>query len=346
MTDLHKIPATVITGFLGAGKTTLIRHLLENAGDKRIALIINEFGDLGFDKEILTGCGLAGCAQADVIELANGCICCTVADDFLPSIEKLLERDEKPDHIVIETSGLALPEPLIKALNWPEIRSRVTLDGVVTVLDAPAVKAGLFAHDPAAVQAQRAADQALDHDSPLKELFDEQLGSADMVLINKADLLTEDALAGVVETIRRQIKRDAVKIVTTRYGKLDPSIMLGLEAVQDLQPSHHNGDHAHDHDHDHDAFETFSVTLDETPDPDAVQAVLTELADTHNILRVKGILHIPGKAMRQVIQGVGGRFQRYFDRPWNGSDIRATQLVIIGLHGLDQAAIRARLNAA
>ena len=347
MTALPKIPATIITGFLGAGKTTLIRHLLENTAGKRIALIINEFGDLGFDKQILTGCGLAGCAERDVIELANGCICCTVADDFLPSIETLLGRDEKPDHIVIETSGLALPKPLVKAFNWPEIRSRVTVDGVVSVLDAPAVKAGLFAHDPAAVQTRRTADAAPDHDSPLEEVFEEQLACADMVLLNKADLLEQDALADVRETVHRRIKREAVKIVTADHGKLDPAIVLGLEAAaeQGLQarPSRHDGDHPH---HDHDAFETFSVTLGETPHPEAVQAVLTELAGTYNILRVKGVLHIPGKAMRQVIQGVGGRFQRYFDRPWTGSDIRATQLVIIGLHGLDRAAICARLNAA
>ena len=342
MTALHKIPVTIITGFLGAGKTTLIRHLLANTGGKRLALIINEFGDLGFDKDILTGCGNAGCAQEDVIELANGCICCNVADDFLPGIETLLDRAEKPDHIVIETSGLALPQPLITALNWPEIRSRVTLDGVVSVLDAPAIKAGLFAHDPAAVQTQRAAGPAPDHDSALKDLFAEQLACADMVLINKADLLTKDALAAVSDTVRRRIRRQAVKIVTARYGRLDPAVMLGLGTTQ-AQPRH---DAEHAHDHDHDAFESFSVTLGATPDPEAMQAVLTELADTHNILRVKGVLHIPGKAMRQVIQGVGGRFQRYFDRPWHRSEARATQLVIIGLHGLDRTAICARLNTA
>ncbi|MEM7427452.1 MAG: GTP-binding protein, partial [Pseudomonadota bacterium] len=139
-----KIPATVITGFLGAGKTTVIRNLLEKANGRRIALIINEFGDVGVDGEVLKGCGEETCREEDVVELANGCICCTVADDFIPTMSKLLDRSEPPDHIVIETSGLALPQPLVRAFNWPEIRSRVTVDGVVTVVDSAAVSEGHF----------------------------------------------------------------------------------------------------------------------------------------------------------------------------------------------------------
>ena len=179
-----KIPATVITGFLGAGKTTVIRHLLANAGGKRIALIINEFGDLGIDRELVTGCGIEGCEDDNVLELANGCICCTVADDFLPTMEQLLDREDPPEHIVIETSGLALPKPLVRAFNWPEIRSRVTVDGVVAVVDAPAVAEGRFADDPDAVQAMREADEMLDHENPLEEVFEDQLLCADMVLLN------------------------------------------------------------------------------------------------------------------------------------------------------------------
>ncbi len=180
---MEKIPATVVTGFLGAGKTTLIRHLLQNANGKRIALIINEFGDLGVDGEVLKGCGEETCREEDVVELANGCICCTVADDFVPTMTALLEREDKPDHIVIETSGLALPQPLVKAFNWPDVRNRVTVDGVVTVVDGRAVADGHFAHDEAAVDAQRAADEMLDHETPLSELFEDQLGCADIVVL-------------------------------------------------------------------------------------------------------------------------------------------------------------------
>ncbi|MFL5331921.1 MAG: GTP-binding protein, partial [Geminicoccaceae bacterium] len=189
-----KIPATIVTGFLGAGKTSLIRHLVRNAGGKRLALLINEFGDLGVDRAILGGCGIPECREEDVIELANGCICCTVADDFLPAMRALLARDPPPDHIVIETSGLALPKPLVAAFNWPEVRSRLTVDGVLVVADAAAVLAGRFAPDPAAVQRARAADPALAHDeTPLEELFEEQLGCGDLVLVNKADQVTADA---------------------------------------------------------------------------------------------------------------------------------------------------------
>ena len=192
-----KLPATVITGFLGAGKTSMIRHLLETANGRRLALIINEFGDLGVDAEVLKSCGIEGCAEDDVVELANGCICCTVADDFVPTMEALLARPEPPDHIVIETSGLALPKPLVKAFNWPEIRTRVTVDGVIAVIDGEAVAAGRFASDPAAVEAERRADQALDHDSPLEELFEDQLACADLVVLNKTDLLDEGTLGRV-----------------------------------------------------------------------------------------------------------------------------------------------------
>ncbi len=192
-----KIPATVVTGFLGAGKTTLIRHLVANARGRRLALIINEFGDLGFDRELLLGCGIAGCEDDDVIELANGCICCTVADEFLPTMETLLGRAEPPDHIVIETSGLALPKPLVKAFNWPEVRSKVTVDGVVTVVDAPAVAAGRFAAAPQGAAAERAGAVAVDHDEPLEELFEDQLACADMVVLNKIDGVDAAALAGL-----------------------------------------------------------------------------------------------------------------------------------------------------
>ncbi len=171
----QKIPTTVITGFLGAGKTTLIRNLLARNGGKRIALIINEFGDIGIDAEVLRGCGDAMCAEDDIIELSNGCICCTVADDFVPTMKQLLDREAPPDHIVIETSGLALPQPLVRAFNWPEIRTRVTVDAVVTVVDGPAAAEGQFAPDLAAIEAQRAADDNLDHETPLSELFEDQI---------------------------------------------------------------------------------------------------------------------------------------------------------------------------
>ena len=118
MSDLAKIPVTVITGFLGAGKTTLIRHLMTNAGGRRLAVLVNEFGTVGVDGDILKSCAIEDCPAENIVELANGCICCTVADDFIPTIEALMALPTRPDHILIETSGLALPKPLLKAFDW------------------------------------------------------------------------------------------------------------------------------------------------------------------------------------------------------------------------------------
>ncbi|MGA8548863.1 MAG: GTP-binding protein, partial [Stellaceae bacterium] len=161
---MRRVPATVITGFLGAGKTSLVRHLLARAQGRRLAVVVNEFGELGIDRELLLGCGDEACGEDDIVELANGCLCCTVADDFLPALTRLLDRPAPPEHILIETSGLALPKPLVQAFAWPEIRTRTTVDGVLTVIDAAAVAAGRFTDDPAAVARARAADPALAHD--------------------------------------------------------------------------------------------------------------------------------------------------------------------------------------
>ena len=340
----EKIPATVITGFLGAGKTSMIRHLLANANGKRIALVINEFGDIGVDGEILKGCGIEGCEEDDVLELANGCICCTVADDFLPTIEKILARPERPDHIVIETSGLALPKPLVKAFNWPDVRTHVTVDGVVTVVDAPAVAAGLFASNPQAVQAQRESDEALDHESPLEELFEEQLGCADLVILYKMDLVKEDELVTIVESVQRET-RPAVQMIRASNGAVDPVALLGLGAAaeDDLDSrKSHIDDHG---EHDHDDFTSFNVELSMLPEAGALDTLLKNVIAEHGILRIKGFAHVAGKDMRLLIQGVGDRIQHYFDRDWGADEERRTRLVVIGETGLDEQAIRAALTA-
>ncbi len=345
----QKIPATVITGFLGAGKTTVIRNLLENANGKRIALIINEFGDVGVDGEVLRGCGDEVCAEEDVVELANGCICCTVADDFIPTMEKLLGREDQPDHIVIETSGLALPQPLVKAFNWPEISARVTVDGVVTVVDSAAVSEGRFASDEEAVQHQREADEALDHESPLEELFEDQLACADMVLLNKADLLDAQRIEGVEADLRKEV-RDGVQFVTTSNGEIAPSVLLGMgaEAQGDMEnrkshhEMHHEGD---DHDHDHDDFDSFIVAFGVVAEKEALLEKLSGVIAEHDILRLKGFVDVEGAAARFVVQAVGPRINGYFDRPWAPGETRSSQLVVIGESGYDEAAIRTAITS-
>jgi cobalamin biosynthesis protein CobW len=342
MPSAAKLPATVITGFLGAGKTTLIRHLLRTANGRRLALVINEFGDIGIDGEILKGCGDASCGEENILELANGCICCTVADEFLPTMQALLARPARPDHIVIETSGLALPKPLVQAFNWPDIRSRVTVDGVVAVVDGAAIAEGRFAPDPARLASQRAADPGLDHDSPLEELFEDQLACADLVVLNKLDLLDGAALARVEGELSGRM-RPAAKLLRASHGRLDAAVLLGLDSAteEDIEarPSHHDGEA----DHDHDEFESLSLALAELPSPAALLARLAPLIAAHDILRVKGFAAVSGKPMRLVVQGVGPRLQHYYDRDWRAEEGRRGQLVVIGEKGLDRAAIASAL---
>ena len=357
-----KIPATVVTGFLGAGKTTLIRHMLENAKGKRIALIINEFGDLGVDGDILKGCGIETCSENDVVELSNGCICCTVADEFIPTMEMLLGRDNPPDHIVIETSGLALPQPLVRAFNWPGISTRVTVDGVITVVDGKAVSDGQFAHNVAAVDAQRKQDENLDHETPLSELFEDQIACADMIVVNKADLLAD----GEADKLRAALKseaREGVQVVTATMGALPVDILLGqgvgaegnLELRHEVHHHHHDHDDdhhddhedheiGHEHAHGHDEFESFVVELGEIEDANAFAIKVADVIRAHDILRLKGFAAIQGKPMRLTVQAVGPRVDTYFDRPF-GTAPRVTRLVVIGQAGLKQAEIDAALRA-
>ncbi|MEM7438102.1 MAG: cobalamin biosynthesis protein CobW [Pseudomonadota bacterium] len=361
-----KIPTTVVTGFLGAGKTTLIRHMLQNAQGRKIALIINEFGDLGVDGDILRGCGDETCTEDDVVELSNGCICCTVAEDFIPTMEKLLARDEAPDHIVIETSGLALPQPLVRAFQWPEIRTKVTVDGVVTVVDGKAVTEGRFAHDAQAVDRQRTADENLNHETPLSELFEDQVACADMIVVNKTDLLTGDETTGLVDQLRGD-SRDGVQVVKASMGALPVDVLLGqgIAAEDDMDARHevhhhhhddhdhedeehhhdHGDDHHHHHDHDHDEFESFVVDRGEIADPNAFAEQVADVIRAHDILRLKGFAAVAGKPMRLTLQAVGPRVDTYFDRPFAADEPRGTRLVVIGQAGLDHAAIAAALQA-
>lgn len=347
---MQKIPATVITGFLGAGKTTMIRNMLSNAGGRKIALIINEFGDLGVDGDVLKGCGAEACTEDDIIELNNGCICCTVADDFIPTMEKLLARDVRPDHIVIETSGLALPQPLVAAFNWPGIKTAVTVDGVVTVVDSAAVAAGRFADDHDALDAQRVEDEGLDHESPIEELFEDQLTAADLIVLNKADLLDAEALKAVREIVSNATSRKP-RMIEARNGDLPVSVLLGLgvgtEDQIELRKSHHELEHeGAGHDHDHDEFESFVVALGAIEDVNAFVSALKPIIDRHDILRLKGFAEIKGKPMRLLVQAVGSRIDTYFDRAWQPGEPRGTRLVVIGLHDeMDDVAIMREIGA-
>jgi cobalamin biosynthesis protein CobW len=343
----RKIPATIVTGFLGAGKTTLLRHLLTNAQGKRIAVIVNEFGELGIDGELLRGCGIGcdedGVENGQLFELANGCLCCTVQEEFAPVMEQLAARRDQIDHLVIETSGLALPKPLVQAFQWPALRNAFTVDAVITVVDAPAVAAGRFAEDPVAVDAQRRADDNLDHDSPLAELFEDQLATADLVVVHKTDGMDAATLARVEAIIRAETPA-GVKLVHAQHGRIDLGVLLGLErAVEDAidqRKTHHD----EEEDHDHDEFDSVSITLD-VNDRQRLLDALAAVVQRHEIYRVKGFVALPGTAMRLVVQGVGQRFDSHFDRAWRADDVRATRLVLIGDH-LDRDTLQRELQSA
>lgn len=358
--DAQKIPATVITGFLGAGKTTIIRNMLATANGKRIALIINEFGDLGVDGDILAGCGDETCSEDDIVELNNGCICCTVADDFVPTMKKLLERENRPDHIVIETSGLALPQPLVNAFNWPEIREQVTVDGVITVVDSRALADGRFAHDHDKLDAQRKADDALDHDSPLEELFEDQLTCADMIVMNKADLVNRLAYEKLEADFKTKIS-PSVKVIKSMNGSLTADVLLGLGSATENEvhnrKSHHEKEHdafhaehgddaEHHHDHDHDEFESFVVEGRVVNNRKDLVRGLGAIIEHHDILRLKGFVAVKDKPMRLVVQAVGTRIDHYFDREWREGEEVGSRLVVIGLEGLKKEEISKQISKA
>ena len=331
MQNITKIPVTIITGFLGSGKTTLISQLMQNPQDKRLAVIVNEFGDVGVDGEILKSCAIPNCPEENIMELANGCICCTVADDFIPTIEQLMALDPQPDHILIETSGLALPKPLLKAFDWPDIRSRITVDGVIALADAEAVASGQFAPDLAGVEAQRLADDSLDHETPLSEVFEDQVACADLILLTKSDLADDAAKAAAKETILATAPRE-LPIIEIVDGKIDPRLVLGLEAAaeddMEARPSHHDGVP----EHDHEDFDSAICDIAELESPEALVAKIEQLAKEQHILRVKGYAAVTGKPMRLLVQAVGARVRTQYDKMWDDAAARQGRLVVIAEH--------------
>lgn len=344
---MHKIPVTVITGFLGAGKTTLIRHLLQHNDGRRIAVLVNEFGEVGIDGDVLRSCQV--CDEEDapdsmpdstILELTNGCLCCTVQEEFLPTMQELLKRREQIDCILVETSGLALPKPLVQAFRWPEICTAATVDGVVTVVDGEAIANGQFASDLDALTAQRQADPNLEHETPIEELFEDQLACADLVVLTKTDRLGEDTRSQVEQWLRQELP-DSVKIVPCSQGALSPDVLLGFNAAVedhlDSRPSHH--DHEDDHDHDDD-INSVELILDTEFEPSVLTQRLHQLVQTYEIYRIKGFVAVPAKPMRLVLQGVGSRFDSFYDRRWHPEEPRQTRLVLIG-QALDPALVRA-----
>ncbi|CAD7050627.1 cobalamin biosynthesis protein CobW [Pseudorhizobium halotolerans] len=342
--NLKRVPCTVVTGFLGAGKTTLIRHLLENLDGKRVAIIVNEFGDVGVDGDVLKGCGIESCPEENIIELANGCICCTVADDFVPAIDQILAREPRVDHILIETSGLALPKPLVQAFQWPAVKARVTVDGVVAVVDGLALAEGRVADDHEALEAQRQADDSIDHDNPVEEVFEDQIACADMIVLTKSDLLGSDGLSTARERVAAHLPR-AVKIVVSANGTVDPAVLIGLGLAVEDDIENRKTHHDDELDHEHDDFDSFVVELSSVTDAEELARKIAATAEAENVLRIKGFVDVTNKPMRLQVQAVGSRVNHYFDRAWTPGEKRESRLVVIGEKGMDRAAIERMLAA-
>lgn len=343
---MHKIPVTVVTGFLGAGKTTLLRHILRNNQGRRIAVLVNEFGEVGIDGDLLRSCQI--CDEADnpvdnIVELTNGCLCCTVQEEFYPTMQKLLERRDKIDCILVETSGLALPQPLVQAFRWPAIRHSATVDGVVTVVDCQALAEGSLVGDLAALIAQRAKDPNLDHETPIEELFEDQLNCADLVLLTKTDLVTTATLANIHLWLKEKLSA-GVKIISCQRGKIAPHILLGLNAALEdsinQRPSHHATELEHDHD---DSINSVQINLTEQIDPSSLVDRLRNLMQQQEIYRIKGFINVANKPMRLVLQGVGNRFETFYDRLWRKDEVPQTNLVLIGRY-LDKNTIETAIK--
>lgn len=339
--QLKKIPATIVTGFLGSGKTTLLSNIVKKANGKRIAIIVNEFGEMDIDANLLRSCPIDGCEDSEsqkledgIYELANGCICCTVEEEFLPVMKQLVERKGEIDHVLIETSGLALPKPLVQAFNWPEVKNYFTVDAVITVIDTPAAAIGQFAHNPDKITQQRLADESLDHDPSLHELFEDQLGAADLVILSKSDLVDEAQLQAVKSMVNAEIS-DSIKVISIANGEISAELVTGLDAASEERietfHSHHDDHHSHGHHHKHahDDFDSFVLELDELNSEELINK-LQQIIKDNTIYRIKGFAAIPNKPMRHVVQAVGGRIDTYFDRLWKPNEQRKTQLVIIG----------------
>ena len=342
MSSLEKIPVTILTGFLGAGKTTLIRNLILKNKSKKLAVIINEFGDLGVDGEIVKQCSDETCPEENILELANGCICCTVADDFIPTMKSLLEGQYLPEHILIETSGLALPKPLLKAFEWPEIRSRLTVDSVLAVVDAEAVVNGIFAPQMSTELEEKQNQTYVEHETPLSEVFEDQINCSDVVLLTKPDLV--ENISDARNIIIKEMERN-VPILEVQNGDIGADVILGVNAAAetdlDNRRSHHDGFD----DHEHDDFDTFSITVPKIQDLEKFKIVLETLIRENDILRIKGFLRVESKPLNLLVQGVGKRLSVNFTDTKIPVE-NTGNLVFIGEKGrIDQDVISAYLHS-
>lgn len=361
-----KIPVTIVTGFLGSGKTTLICGLLKKNPDRRLAVLVNEFGEVSVDGALLRTAGKT--CGAEIHDLPNGCICCTIKDDFLPVMKQLQARKHEVDHVLIETSGLALPTPVMRALAWPEIRSAFQLDAVLTVVDTPHLLAGNLERGKPIPGAE--TGEVPEHLGSVESILYQQLENADVVVLNKIDELAEESLMKAEELVRQKTPR--IRFLELAYhAELDARLCMGLNVhdeviapelhdhnhhhpgpVQQMPMemdcplenqsqfdghthtgigSHVHGEDTHQHFHEHDTgWQSFVLHCNEPQDVEKLKAALRDVTLQQPILRAKGFAFIDGKDHRLVVQAVRTRVQTYFEQ--NDSHQPESILVFIGYH--------------
>jgi G3E family GTPase len=312
MDTLTPLPVTILTGFLGSGKTTLVNHILSGSHGRKVGVIVNEFGELGIDAALINN------VSGSVIELANGCICCATQGDLSRSLRDIAAAGGDMEALLIETSGLADPEPVIHELQAGRVSEAYRLDGVITVIDADNF------------------DRNLDH----AEAAFQQIVSGDLLVINKVDMVGEDVPALIEQGVRK-INPEG-RFVSTVRCDIPLDVVFGLARTQATAPAvhpHHDGDdHHHHHHHGHDDFESISVRLTGQVDPQRFTKWLEELGS--NVFRAKGFVRFAGSADPVVVHLVGSR--RSVEAAPHGVTTDGVDLVVIG-KSLDAQAVRAGL---